>query len=113
MAKTKTVRETTKTVRETRNDLTVQKIDLINATVRKVYFSNDNVTRGSLDILSESPNGKDIHTFVPFVWFKPKVELKEGDAVSVRGEFFTDSYEDKNKQRHYSLGLRVDSLEVL
>lgn len=109
MAKTKT---NTK-AQATRNDLTVQKIELINATVRKVFFSNDNVTRGSLDILSESPNGKDIHTFVPFVWFKPEVELEEGDAVNVVGEFFSDSYEDKNKQRHYSLGLRIDGLEVL
>lgn len=96
-----------------RNDVTVQTIDLINAKVSKIYFSNDKVTRGSLDIISESPNKKTIHTFVPFVWFGADVELEEGDEVNTRAHFFTDSYEDKNKTKHYSLGLCIDSCEVI
>lgn len=98
---------------KTRNDVTVQTIDLINAKVSKIYFSNDKVTRGSLDIISESPNKKTIHTFVPFVWFGADVELEEGDEVNTRAHFFTDSYEDKNKTKHYSLGLCIDECEVL
>lgn len=96
-----------------RNDVTVQTIELVNATVRKIYFSNDKVTRGSIDILSESPNKKDIHTFVPFVWFGADVELEEGDELNIKAHFFTDSYEDKNKEKHYSLGLCFDKCEVL
>lgn len=95
-----------------RNDVTIQSIDLVNAKVSKIYFSNSKVTRGSLDIISESPNKKTIHTYVPFVWFGADVELEEGDEVNTRAHFYTDSYEDKNKIKHYTLGLCFDDCEV-
>ena len=93
-------------------EVTKQILTFLGAKVNKKFYHSDKVDRGSLDILSTSPTGKTIHTYVNYVWFNPSMELEEGDVINAEAHLYADSYE-KNGEKRYTLGVCIDECEVL
>ena len=91
---------------------TTQTLSIWGAKVNKKFYHSDKVDRGSLDILSTSPSGKTIHTYVNYVWFSPSMELEEGDVINGQAHLYTDSYE-KDGEKRYTLGICIDDCEVI
>ena len=85
---------------------------VIRGTIRKVLLDAEKVKKYSIDVPSETPNGKVSHAFLNITEFSTDGAWEEGTNVHVEGHLSTGSYE-KNGKTFYTTDIIVDNIEEI
>lgn len=85
---------------------------VIRGTIRKILLDTEKVKKYSIDVPSETPNGKVSHAFLNITEFSTDGAWEEGSNVHVEGHLSTGSYE-KNGKTFYTTDIIVDKIEEI
>lgn len=86
---------------------------VLRGVIRKVLFSSDKVSKYSIDVPSETPNGNVAHAFINVTEFTTDGAMEEGSKVHIEGYISTGSYDDKNGNKRYTTDVVATSIEEI
>ena len=85
---------------------------VIRGTIRKILLDSEKVKKYSIDVPSETPNGKVSHAFLNITEFSTEGAWEEGTNVHVEGHLSTGSYK-KDGKTLYTTDIIIDKIEEI
>lgn len=86
---------------------------VIRGVVRKVLFDGEKVKKYSIDVPSETKNGKTAHAFINVTEFSTDGALAEGTSVNIEFHLSTGSYENKEGKKIYTTDIVADCIDEI
>lgn len=85
---------------------------VIRGTIRKILLDSEKVNKYSIDVPSETPNGKVSHAFLNITEFSTEGAWEVGTNVHIEGHLSTGSYQ-KDGKTLYTTDIIVDKIEEI
>lgn len=86
---------------------------VIRGVVNKVLYDGAKMKKYSVDVPTETPNGKIAHAFVAVTEFSEDNALEEDTTVNIEFHIATGSYENKEGKKVYTTDIVADSIDEI